>query len=134
MTSGCGTGGYWPQPGIFYFRPEKQQKAAALEPTKKVASIVLGAILATLTACRQRAGFGEGKMSTEHFEPYGELLPEFRPGRRKPPTASAVLSAVGQSIFWSLVVVIVFARIAYFSPAPSFSTHVLPTLMDDARR
>jgi hypothetical protein len=73
-------------------------------------------------------------MSTEHFEPYGELLPEFRPGRRKPPTASAVLAAVGQSIFWSLVVVIVFARIAYFSPAPSFSTHVLPALMDDARR
>jgi hypothetical protein len=73
-------------------------------------------------------------MSTEHFEPYGEILPELRPGRRKRPTASVVLSAVGLYSFWLLVVVIVFARIAYFSPVPSFSTHAAPASMDSARR
>jgi hypothetical protein len=128
-------GVYGPLSGIFYFRLEKEQKAAAPEPTKKSRAIVLAAILATLGTCRQRAGFGaEVKMSTEHFEPYGEVLPEFRPGRRKPPTASAVLSAVGQYSFWLLVVVIVLARIAYFSPAPAFPTNAVPALAESAGR
>jgi len=73
-------------------------------------------------------------MSTEYFEPYGEHLPAFRPARRKPPSASVVLSTVGQFSFWLLVVVIVSARIAYFSPAPSFATNTVPALVDSARR
>jgi hypothetical protein len=73
-------------------------------------------------------------MSAEHFEPYGEHLPEFRPARRQPRTASAVLSTVGQFSFWLLVVVIVFARMFYFSPAPSFVTNAVPALIDTAPR
>jgi hypothetical protein len=62
-------------------------------------------------------------MLTEKFEPYGEPLPEFRSGKREQPkAASAILSAVGQYTFWLLVVVIVFTRVAFFSPVPSFST------------
>ena len=62
-------------------------------------------------------------MLTERFEPYGEPLPEFRSGKREQPKAtSEILSAVGQYSFWLLVVVIVFTRVAFFSPAPSFST------------
>jgi hypothetical protein len=62
-------------------------------------------------------------MLTEKFEPYGEPLPEFRSGKREQPkAASAILSAVGQYSFWLLVVVIVFTRVALFSPVPSFST------------
>jgi hypothetical protein len=126
-------GVYCPQPGIFYFRQEKEQKAAALQPTKKAASIVLTAILATLDARWQCAGCGT-KMSTEHFEPYGEHLPVLRPAGREPRTASAILSAVGQFSFWLLVVVIVFARMFYFSPAPSFVTNAVPALVDSAPR
>jgi hypothetical protein len=59
-------------------------------------------------------------MSTETFEPYGEPLPELGSRTRAPPKVSAILSAVGQYSFWLLVIVIVCARIAYFSPAPSF--------------
>ena len=63
-------------------------------------------------------------MLTEKFEPYGEPLPEFRSGNsEEPKAASAVLSAVGQYSFWLLVAVIVFTRIAFFSPVPSFSNH-----------
>jgi hypothetical protein len=86
----------------------------------KLAPIVLAAILATLLACRHRAGV---KMLTEKFEPYGEPLPEFRSGKREQPKAtSAILSVVGQYSFWLLVVVIVSTRVAFFSPVPSFST------------
>jgi hypothetical protein len=60
-------------------------------------------------------------MSTETFEPYGEPLPELGSGRREQPKVSAILSAVGQYSFWLLVIVIVCARVAYFSPAPSFA-------------
>lgn len=74
-------------------------------------------------------------MSNEQFEPYGESLPEFGPRRREQPTAtSAVLGAVGQYMFWLLVVVIVFARIAYFSPAPSFSNHAVSASIASAQR
>ena len=58
-------------------------------------------------------------MLTEKFEPYGEPLPEFRSGNSEQPKAtSVILSAVGQYSFWLLVAVIVFTRIAFFSPVP----------------
>jgi hypothetical protein len=103
----------------------------------KLAPIVLAAILATLMACRQRAGV---KMLTEKFEPYGEPLPEFRSGKREQPKAtSAILSVVGQYSFWFLVVVIVFMRVAFFSPVPSFSAdafsnHAVLALINSAQR
>jgi hypothetical protein len=59
-------------------------------------------------------------MPTEIFEPYGEPLPEMGSGKREQPKVSAILSAVGQYSFWLLVIVIVLARIAYFSPVSSF--------------
>jgi hypothetical protein len=71
-------------------------------------------------------------MSTARFEPFGELLPE---NGEQPKSASAILSAVGQGFFWLLVVTIVVTRIAYFSPAPSFSPHAAaPALIHSAQR
>jgi len=80
-------------------------------------------------AARQGTAIRAGvkvEMLTEKFEPYGESLPEFRSGNSAQPKAtSAVLSAVGQYSFWLLVAVIVFTRIAFFSPVPSFSDQAL---------
>jgi hypothetical protein len=73
-------------------------------------------------------------MSPAKFEPFGELLPENGLGKREQPKpGSAILSAVGQGCFWLLVVAIVFTRVAYFSPAPSFSPHA-PALIHSAQR
>jgi hypothetical protein len=72
-------------------------------------------------------------MSTETFEPYGEPLPELGSGTRAQPKVSAILSAVGQYSFWLLVIVIVCARIAYFSPAPSFPAAVLASIQSTPR-
>jgi hypothetical protein len=74
-------------------------------------------------------------MSTAKFEPFGELLPENGLGKREQPkAASAILSAVGQGCFWLLVVAIVVTRIAYFSPAPSFSHTAASALIHSAQR
>jgi hypothetical protein len=74
-------------------------------------------------------------MSTTKFEPFGELLPENGFGKREQPKAApAILSAVGQSCFWLLVVAIVVTRVAYFSPAPSFSPHAASALIHSAQR
>jgi hypothetical protein len=73
-------------------------------------------------------------MSTGKFEPYGESLPTPGSNRLGPPkTVSAILDVVGQCAFWLLVVVIVSARIAYFSPAP-FATHAVSVLTHSAQR
>jgi hypothetical protein len=74
-------------------------------------------------------------MSTEKFEPFGEPLGRGgfgQPERLKP--ASTILSAVGQSVFWLLVVVIVLTRVAYFSPAPSFTPQIVSALIQSAAR
>jgi len=74
-------------------------------------------------------------MFTEKFEPYGEPLPEFRSGKREQPkAASAILSAVGQYSFWLLVLVIVFTRIAYFSPVSLFPTDAVLPLTHSMQR
>jgi hypothetical protein len=79
-------------------------------------------------------------MLTEKFEPYGEPLPEFRSGKGEQPEAtSAILSVVGQYSFWFLVVVIVFTRVAFFSPVSSFSAdassnHAVLALINSAQR
>jgi hypothetical protein len=60
-------------------------------------------------------------MLTEKFDAYGEVLPEARRGKRdagRP--VSAVLSRVGQYVFWLLVVVIVSARVMYYPASPRF--------------
>ena len=74
-------------------------------------------------------------MSTAKFDSYGEFLPVAGSGRREPREAvSTMLGRIGQAGFWLLVVVIVAARIAYFSPAPSFSDHVVSILTHIAQR
>ena len=74
-------------------------------------------------------------MSTEKFEPFGEPLPgNGLAARGQPKAASAILDAVGQYSFWLLVVVIVFSRIAFFSPVPSFVTHAMSGLILSAQR
>lgn len=60
-------------------------------------------------------------MLTEKFDAYGEVLPDAADG--KPQTAraaSAMLSRVGQYLFWLLVVIIVSVRIIYYPAAPAF--------------
>jgi hypothetical protein len=64
-------------------------------------------------------------MLTEKFDAYGEILPEVpRSKREAATTASVVLGRIGQYVFWSLVVIILSARIAYYpaSPASAFRT------------
>ena len=74
-------------------------------------------------------------MSTEKFEPFGEPLAGNGVGKPEQPiAASVILSAVGQYVFWLLVVVIVVTRISYFSPMPSFSPHVVSALIHSAQR
>ena len=54
-------------------------------------------------------------MLTKKFDAYGEVLPDAaRSEREAGGTASAVLSRVGQYVFWLLVFIIVSARIMYF--------------------
>jgi hypothetical protein len=57
-------------------------------------------------------------MLTEKFDAYGEVLPDAAAGREG--SASAVLSRIGQSLFWLLVVMIVSARIIYYPASPTF--------------
>jgi len=60
-------------------------------------------------------------MLTDKFDAYGEVLPQAARGKRdagRP--VSAVLSRVGQYVFWLLVVVIVSARVIYYPANPRF--------------
>lgn len=64
----------------------------------------------------------------ENFDAYGQVLPKnVLPGSNRDTikasgSKSAILSRIGQYIFWLLVVVIVFARIFYFSASPTFES------------
>ena len=73
-------------------------------------------------------------MSIQEFEPYGEPLPGAASDERQPNAASVILSAVGQYTFWLLVVVIVLARIWYFSPAPLFPASPVSALIHNTHR
>jgi hypothetical protein len=60
-------------------------------------------------------------MRTDQFDAYGEVLPDAARGKREAArSASGVLSRVGQYVFWLLVVIIVSARIVYYSAGPAF--------------
>ena len=58
-------------------------------------------------------------MPTEKFDAYGEVLPDAARGQREA-SASAVLSRIGQYMFWLLVVIIVSARVIYYPATPTF--------------
>ena len=62
-------------------------------------------------------------MSTEKFDPYGEVSPATsRENRRaaRIESASVALDRAGQLAFWLLVFVIVSARVIWYPAAPSF--------------
>jgi hypothetical protein len=60
-------------------------------------------------------------MLADKFDAYGEVLPAAARGGREPSNAaSAVLSRVGQCVFWLMVVVIVSARVIYYPASPTF--------------
>ncbi|MGZ5874607.1 MAG: hypothetical protein ACXWKP_21110 [Bradyrhizobium sp.] len=59
-------------------------------------------------------------MLTEKFDAYGEVLPDVAGDKREAAeTASVVLSRVGQSVFWLLVIIIISARIIYYPASPA---------------
>jgi hypothetical protein len=59
-------------------------------------------------------------MLTEKFDAYGGVLPDAARGKREAArNASALLTRVGQSIFWLLVIIIVSARIIYYPATPA---------------
>jgi hypothetical protein len=58
-------------------------------------------------------------MSTEKYDAYGEALPEAL-ARRSEATSAAVLSRIGQVVFWLLVITIVAARIIYYPASLAF--------------
>jgi hypothetical protein len=60
-------------------------------------------------------------MRTEKFDAYGEVLPQAARGKREAAkSASALLSRIGQAVFWLLVIAIVSARIIYYPATPAF--------------
>ena len=60
-------------------------------------------------------------MLTEKFDAYGEVLPQAARGKREAAkSGSALLSRIGQAVFWLLVITIVSARIIYHPGAPAF--------------
>jgi hypothetical protein len=64
-------------------------------------------------------------MSTETFDPYGEVSPDTARENRKAArmeSASVALDRAGQVAFWLLVVVIVSARVIWYPAAPAFET------------
>jgi hypothetical protein len=63
----------------------------------------------------------EKAMLTEKFDAYGEVLPDAAHDTRDAAkSVSAVLSRIGQYLFWLLVVMIVSARIVYYPASPTF--------------
>jgi hypothetical protein len=65
-------------------------------------------------------------MSPEKYDAYGEALPEASGRRREATSASALLSRIGQVVFWLLVITIVAARIIYYPASPGFDVGSAP--------
>jgi len=58
-------------------------------------------------------------MLIEKFDAYGEVLPDVsRDEPEAAKAASAVLSRIGQYVFWLLVAVIISARIIFYPASP----------------
>lgn len=62
----------------------------------------------------------------ENFDAYGQVDSARRNVADSKKT-SAVLNKIGQYIFWTLVLVIVSARVFYFSANPAFDVHDVQT-------
>jgi hypothetical protein len=59
-------------------------------------------------------------MLTDKFDPYGEMLPGNPEDKAGLSGMASVLSRFGQIAFWALVVIVVIARMKYFSAGPYF--------------
>jgi len=54
-------------------------------------------------------------MLVEKFDPYGEALPDDIGGQAYVTKgAPALMARIGQIVFWTLAIVIVYARVRYF--------------------
>jgi hypothetical protein len=59
-------------------------------------------------------------MLTDKFDPYGEMLPGNPDDKAGLSGMASVLSRFGQIAFWALVVIVVIARMKYFSAGSYF--------------
>ena len=59
-------------------------------------------------------------MLTEKFDPYGEALPGNPDDKAGLSGMTSALGRFGQFAFWALVVIVVVARMKYFSAGPYF--------------
>ena len=59
-------------------------------------------------------------MLTDKFDPYGELLPGNPDDKAGLSGMTSVFSRFGQLAFWALVVIVVVARMKFFSAGPYF--------------
>ncbi len=59
-------------------------------------------------------------MLTEKFDPYGEMLPVNPDEKTGLSGMTSVLGRFGQLAFWALVVIVVVARMKFFSAGPYF--------------
>jgi len=63
----------------------------------------------------------------DNFDAYGERLPDSACSPIEvAKSRSVVLSRIGQSIFWAVVIFIVLARLFYYSAVPLFEAHGVP--------
>jgi hypothetical protein len=68
---------------------------------------------------RRRSDAG-ASMLTEKFDPFGESFPANPDDKAGLSGMTSVLGRFGQFAFWALVVIVVVARIKYFSAGPYF--------------
>jgi hypothetical protein len=74
-------------------------------------------------------------MLTEKFDAYGEAFPDAARATGEAATNTpAVLSRIGQFVFWLLVVIIVSARIIYYPATPAFDVGSASELQHTATR
>jgi hypothetical protein len=91
--------------------------AFVIGPTSKLPTIVLGVKSGDIDAMTHDAG---ASMLTDKFDPYGGMLPGDSDDKAGLSGMSSVLSRFGQIAFWALVVIVVVARMKYFSAGPYF--------------
>jgi hypothetical protein len=91
--------------------------AFVIGPTSKLPTIVLGGESGDIDAMTHDAG---ASMLTDKFDPYGGMLPGDPDDKAGLSGMSSVLSRFGQIAFWALVVIVVVARMKYFSAGPYF--------------
>ena len=97
---------------------KKQEKASNFSQNIEIFDYCFAGCSRDIIADRKDGG---ARTLIENFDAYGEVLPNSASSKVEfSKQASAVFNRIVQYIFWSLVVVIVLARIFYFSPSSTF--------------